>query len=86
KRQKVGSTAPILAMVEGLPVSTTIYATRPNMKPSGGEEFPIKLSTTDFGLAHLSLDQPGIWLIACQQGNARATLTFSVPKEDEGAR
>lgn len=85
KRQKVGSTAPILAMVEGLPTSTTIYAVHPNMKLSGSEEFPIKLSTTDLGLAYLNLDRPGIWLLACQQGNARTTLTFFVPKEDEEA-
>lgn len=86
-RQKVGSVIPILVMSEGFPTSAIVYATHPNAKPAGeGEEFPIKLMTTDFGLANIKLDRKGIWLIACQQGNARTTLTFLVPSSnDEGA-
>lgn len=82
-RGKVGSAAPILAMLEGFPMNTVVYATYLDAKPPEGEEFPIKLVTTDFGLANLKLDRHGVWLIACQQGNARTTLTFLVPKDKE---
>lgn len=79
-RQKSGSTIPLLVMSEGFPTNATIHATYPGAKPAReGEEFPVKLATTDFGLASLKLDRAGIWLIACQQGNARTTLTFFVP-------
>ncbi len=84
-RRKVGSIAPILAMSEGLPIATTIYATYTGAKPVGEDkEFPIKLTTTDFGLANLKLDRTGVWLVACQQGNARTTLTFFV--HDDGGK
>ncbi|MDW8143982.1 MAG: tRNA (N6-threonylcarbamoyladenosine(37)-N6)-methyltransferase TrmO [Armatimonadota bacterium] len=87
-RKRVGSTVPLLAMLEGFPTNTTIYATHPDAKPAiEGKEFPIRLTTTDFGLANLKLDRTGIWLIACQQDNARTTLTFFVAdSEKEGAK
>lgn len=84
-RKRVGSTVPLLAMLDGFPTSMTIHATCSEAKPTTkGEEFPIRLTTTDFGLANLKLDQTGIWLIACQQGNARTTLTFFVSNSEKG--
>ncbi|MDW8026040.1 MAG: tRNA (N6-threonylcarbamoyladenosine(37)-N6)-methyltransferase TrmO [Armatimonadota bacterium] len=77
-RQKVNSVAPLLVMSDGFPTSTAIYATYLGAKPTNGEEFPIKLATTEFGLANLKLDRSGIWLVACQKDNARTTLTFFV--------
>jgi len=84
-RRKIGSIAPVLVMSEGFPTPAIIYATYPEAKPAGeNEEFPIKLMTTDFGLANLKLDRTGVWLVACQQGNARTTLTFFVT--DDGSK
>ncbi len=81
-RRAVGSILPILVMENGFPVTATVYATTPNMKPAGEDkEFAIKLPTTDLGLANLKLDRAGIWLVACQLKNSRTTLTFSVGEE-----
>jgi len=82
-RLKRGASVPILVLDNGLPVSVTISATSSDLKKplKSGEARARKvlsLTATDGGLAHLKLDRSGVWLVACQHGNARATLTFAV--------
>ncbi len=82
-RLKMGASVPILVLDNGLPVSVTISATSSDLKKplKSGEARARKvlsLTATDGGLAHLKLDRSGVWLVACQHGNARATLTFAV--------
>ena len=82
-RLKRGASIPLLILDNGLPVSVTISATSPNLaKPLRSGETKarkvLSLMTTDGGLAYLKLERSGVWLVACQHGNARATLTFAV--------
>jgi conserved hypothetical protein TIGR00104 len=82
-RLKMGASVPILVLDNGLPVSVTISATSSDLKKplKSGEARARKvlsLTATDGGLAHLKLERSGVWLVACQHGNARATLTFAV--------
>jgi len=82
-RLKRGASVPILVLDNGLPVSVTVSATSSDLKKplKSGEAKARKvlsLTATDGGLAHLKLERSGVWLVACQHGNARATLTFAV--------
>jgi len=82
-RLKRGASIPLLILDNGLPVSVTISAISSNLaKPLRSGETKarkvLSLMTTDGGLAYLKLERSGVWLVACQHGNARATLTFAV--------
>ncbi|MFA4015960.1 MAG: hypothetical protein RUDDFDWM_001061 [Candidatus Fervidibacterota bacterium] len=82
-RLKKGISVPVLVLDNGLPTNVTLSATSSDFKKllKSGEAKARKvlsLTTTDGGLTHLKIDHSGMWLIACQHGNARATLTFAV--------